>query len=104
LAFIMEMVASFENRSHLSKSWEKTDTCAVSSYGTHGPKKRSDHAHSRPIRCHGVPPFFCPYRARMTLLPYTLAHARSFGVTENSQPLRSVPITGTNHSKGQTAL
>jgi len=23
----------------------------------------------------------------MTLLPYTLAHARSFGVTENSQPV-----------------
>src|SRR3989442_9866877 len=29
----------------------------------------------------------------MTLLPYTLAHARSFGVTENSQPVqyKSVP-------------
>jgi len=54
----MELVASFGNRFNLLKSWEKTDPCTVSSYGAYGPKKRSDHAHSRPICCHGVPPFF----------------------------------------------
>jgi len=32
-------------------------------------KKRGDHAHSRPIRCQGVPPFFSLHRSRMTLLP-----------------------------------
>src|SRR6266849_2036897 len=33
-----ELVASFANRSNLLKEWEKTDICAVSAYGAHGPK------------------------------------------------------------------
>ena len=32
-----ELVASFVNRSNLLKSWEKTETCAVSAEGVYGP-------------------------------------------------------------------
>ena len=35
---VFELVASFVNRSNLLKSWEKTDTCVVSTSGAHGPK------------------------------------------------------------------
>src|SRR5712692_940405 len=45
----IELVASFANRSNLLKEWEKTDICAVSAYGAHGPKNAAitripDHA------------------------------------------------------------
>src|SRR2546427_1519594 len=33
-----ELVASFVNRSNLLKSWENTDTYAISTAGAHGPK------------------------------------------------------------------
>src|SRR5712691_11001199 len=46
---VVELVASFVNRSNLLKSWEKTETCAGSASGVYEPKKRGDHAHSRPI-------------------------------------------------------
>jgi hypothetical protein len=38
LAALLELVASFVNRYNLLKSWEKTDTCAISTAGVHGPK------------------------------------------------------------------
>ena len=34
----IELVAGFAHRSHLLKSWEKTETWAVSTSGAHGPK------------------------------------------------------------------
>src|SRR5207245_11187603 len=34
----LELVARFVHRSNLLKLWEKTDPCAVSTSGAHGPK------------------------------------------------------------------
>ena len=72
-----ELVASFANRSNLLKSWEKTDTCEVSSYGAHGLKKRSDHAHARPMLCHGVPRIFLTVPLSYGAVAYTVAKARN---------------------------
>jgi hypothetical protein len=75
--FQFELVASFANRSNLLKSWEKTDTCEVSSYGAHGLKKRSDHAHARPMLCHGVPRIFLTVPLSYGAVAYTVAKARN---------------------------
>jgi hypothetical protein len=74
---LIELVASFANRSNLLKSWEKTDTCEVSSYGAHGLKKRSDHAHARPMLCHGVPRIFLTVPLSYGAIAYTVAKARN---------------------------
>src|SRR5262245_42949884 len=75
--FAHELVKSFANRSNVLKSWEKTDTCEVSSYGAHGLKKRSDHAHARPMLCHGVPRIFLTVPLSYGTVAYTVAKARN---------------------------
>src|SRR6266540_4322578 len=54
----LELVASFVHRSNLLKLWKKIDIGEISASGVYGPKKRGDHAHSCPIGCHGISPFF----------------------------------------------
>src|SRR2546422_11095945 len=54
---LIELVASFVNRSNLLKSWEKTDPCAVSTSGAHGPKNTAI-TRIPPTLCHGVARIF----------------------------------------------
>ena len=84
-----ELVASFVNRSHLLKSWEKTETCEGSLSRAHGPKNPVVPRIPVPRSATKAHAFFWPYRSRMTLLPYTWANVRSFCATENSQPVHT---------------
>src|SRR3989442_5120313 len=59
-----ELVASFVNRSNLLKSWEKTDPCAVSTSGAHGPKNT---AITR-IPAHALPRSRTPFSDRTALV------------------------------------
>jgi hypothetical protein len=61
--------------------------CSRAWQGVHGLKTRCTHAHSRPRSPTEYHTFFCQHCSRMSLLPCTLAYARIFYVTENSQPV-----------------
>jgi integrase len=84
---INELIASFVNCSNLLKSWEKTETCEGSASGAYGPKNAAITRIPAPYAATESHHFSDRTAPRMTLLPYTLAHARRFGVTENSQPV-----------------
>jgi hypothetical protein len=87
----MELVASFANRSHLLKAWEKTDICVVSTSGAHGPKNPAITRMPVPRSATESPALFWPHRSRMTLLSATWAHASSFCAPYNSPPVHSIP-------------
>src|SRR5215471_11490306 len=54
----IELVASFDNRSHLLKSWEKTHTLRDHDSRSAWPKKPRDHAHSHSRSARELPAFF----------------------------------------------
>jgi hypothetical protein len=83
---IFERVESFVNRSNLLKLWEKTETGEVSASGVYGPKNVAITRIPTPYAAMEYHHFSDP-SALVSLLPYTMAHTRSFSVTENSQPV-----------------
>jgi len=66
-----EQVASVVHRSHLLKSWEETETCAVSRQGAHGPKNPAVTRMPVPRSATESHTLFWPHRSRMTRWPST---------------------------------